>query len=493
MEKTWLQDTILKKISGEIPTAVTIKDQIRNSLGLEYNGGGARWVRVSRPDTGNYPTNRLVTVRPDEMELRNPTDVVEIHILYNCEQGDLVWGLVGSHDLSAGAFLAAQNDLLRFYSSFTGNYTQFGGPTVLLANAEKKWIGVRIEKSLGKVTSFVNGVQYGNPLVNQLDPSLVYRFTAMFEGYATYAESEGNLYSVVAFNRATTDEERHSICSGYIPESLSRRGWVNKSLFNNPTAGAAGWTAYPTISWNGVNLSVTATTGVPGTCGFRYSDLDIREGDIIEVCGNITTATGQINAIQSLLADGFSSPLQYNLAVTGNFSMKYTVGRGEQFFAIRNLNYSSGPTALTIQNLKIRVIGTLLRFEPKNILRSGRWIDTSGNCNDLIKASNTIGPQEVFNPLSSYTRSYKMTLPSSGILTETTVAFQYFDVYDAQKASATGEESFTFNSTGGFLAADLFFKGTPFWSGGQIVAYILSANGSSPTGQRVGILNQTMS
>lgn len=178
--------------------------------------------------------------------------------------------------------------------------------------------------------------------------------------------------------------------------------------------------------------------------GVRYSGMSF-VGDI--PAGSRIRISGTDSSVTAGAALYFSTPMSAPLYVdntSGSFRHEAVLANGATQLTIRYEVVVVGVNQAIISGFSVEILGAEGRWEPLNVTPLPRWIDLSGNGNDLIPATTNSGIMPL-NPQSGLVRVIKGTVAgasvssgsvgSIGTLTPTTAGLAAIRAGDALTAS----------------------------------------------------------
>lgn len=203
-------------------------------------------------------------------------------------------------------------------------------------------------------------------------------------------------------------------------------------------------------SWNtnggGLTLSnVTASSfdfASIASDGFIFADANaviyLKKGQKLKVTFNLTKTSGDVRGLPGFVLWNYSWFEAYTPVLGEGYNevVLECPATGWHACSISQHNGVWGnayPITFSVTDITIDAIGTVASYKPENVLKTGKWIDTSGNAYDLTPQDNEQnGGIHAKRPIPSYTRSIR------GYISPVTAP--------ARDPSAFGEISAQFNT-----------------------------------------------
>lgn len=284
----------------------------------------------------------------------------------------------------------------------------------------------------GVITCIKNGVSSTSSTVSWTLGDWNNNFSLGYSYAPTLYGGSVTCYRILVFNKVLNNTERSVLWSGRNPCPTPFTRETVKYASTNPFDGYAQSANLPVISGNDVSTVVTAGNmvrirpfvGRPGI---------VKAGMQIRLTFTVDVDLGTINPLSTtgtvvFAFEGVNVPrpagtydIIYNVRSDSGFSPgQFTFDDVVFFFVIANTG------TLNITNLHAEILGCLIQLEPENILQTGRWMDISGNNNDMIPnpgAGDTTSGIHAISDLDSYTRRIPVVRNSVNVSGSTTTTF----------------------------------------------------------------------
>jgi hypothetical protein len=215
------------------------------------------------------------------------------------------------------------------------------------------------------------------------------------------------------FNRALTTDERAAVMRGETPAGLAHPTFVPQTAPIQFGSGLIGTPSGQTTTSCNFLATATADGYIYGNSANAYPVL---VGQQIRLTWDMTVTGGTLSSVQAAgwENNGFNIGITGPLVSASNVGTRYTAtmtvatAPATSFFGVRLGGVLNGMN-IAVTNFTTERLGTVADYRPGNVLHSGKWIDSSPNCYDLIPVAG-ITP---LNPIAASTRAFTGTLTAS--------------------------------------------------------------------------------